>query len=80
MAAQPEQDLSDFDLALLAFEKRTWRYGGVKQQAILREFNLSETRYYQEVWRLIQDPRVVALEPALVHRLRRIALAPTAPA
>lgn len=66
-------DVSEQDLAILAFEKRQWRYQGRKEDAIRKELRMSVPRYYQALSRLIHDPEAYAAEPTLIKRLRRIA-------
>jgi hypothetical protein len=57
--------------AILELESRWWRGAGAKQQAIRDELGLSDTRYYQLLSELLDDPAAVAAEPALVNRMRR---------
>ena len=60
------------DLAILAFERRWWRFAGAKEEAIRRELGLSPTAYYQLLSRLLDDPLALQAEPVLVDRLRRL--------
>ncbi len=60
------------DLAILAFERRWWRFAGAKEEAIRRELGLSPTAYYQLLNRLLDDPSALQVEPVLVDRLRRL--------
>lgn len=60
------------DLAILAFERRWWRFAGAKEEAIRRELGLSPTTYYQLLSRLLDDPLALQAEPVLVDRLRRL--------
>lgn len=60
------------DLAILAFERRWWRFAGAKEEAIRRELGLSPTAYYQLLSRLLDDPLALQAEPVLVERLRRL--------
>jgi hypothetical protein len=67
----------DFDLeergqAILDFEREWWKYAGAKEQAIRERFDLSPTRYYQLLNRIIDDEEAVAYDPMLVKRLRRM--------
>lgn len=63
--------LSERDRAILAFEKKWYRFEGAKQQAIRDEFGLSTTRYYQLVNALLDDPAALLAEPVVVRRLQR---------
>jgi hypothetical protein len=64
-------DLTDLDRAVLDLERLWWRHPGSKQQAI-HDLGLRETRYYQRLVRLIDDPVALAYDPITVNRLRRI--------
>lgn len=57
---------------ILAFEKKFYKYAGVKERAIVTELNMTPIAYYQQVFALLQDPRAHALEPALMSRLGRL--------
>jgi hypothetical protein len=63
--------LGDRERAVLAFERHWWRYAGAKEEAIRRDFGIGPTAYYQLLSRLLDDPAALALDPALVGRLRR---------
>jgi hypothetical protein len=63
--------LAERDRAILQFEKQWWRYEGAKQQAIRDTFEVSPTRYYQLLNRLLDDPAALAAEPVVVRRLQR---------
>lgn len=60
------------ELAILAFEKRRWKYLGAKEAAIREQFDMSATRYYQVLNALLDRPEAAAAEPLLVARLRRL--------
>jgi hypothetical protein len=70
-------ELSERDRAVLDFEHRWWRHQGAKEQAVREVFDLSATRYYQLLNRLLDDPAALAAEPVLVQRLRRLRAART---
>lgn len=65
-------DLTDLDRAILDFEAQRWRYAGAKEQAIRDQFDMTATRYYQVLARLLDDPAALAHNPQLVNRLRRV--------
>jgi Protein of unknown function (DUF3263). len=73
---RPEADrgsaLTDREREILAFERRWWRHAGAKEQAIRDTFDISATRYYQILNRLLDNPAALAAEPVLVARLRRL--------
>jgi hypothetical protein len=64
-------ELSDRDARILAFEARSWRHPGAKEQAIHDMLDLAPTRYYQILNELIDQPEALRFDPALVKRLRR---------
>jgi len=64
--------LEDREREVLDFEREWWRYAGAKEHAIRERFDLSATRYYQLLNRLIDDERAVAYDPMMVKRLRRM--------
>lgn len=57
---------------MLDFERQWWRYAGAKEQAIRELFDLSATRYYQQLVGLLDRPAALAHDPMLVKRLRRL--------
>ena len=71
VAAEPEV-LCDRDAAILDFEREWWRYAGAKEQAVRERFDVSPTRYYQLLNRIIDDAAAEAYDPMLVKRLRRL--------
>jgi hypothetical protein len=62
--------LSEYDMRILAFERRGWRSAGVKEQAIAEVLDMSATRYYQLLNELIDRPEALAADPVLVKRLQ----------
>ncbi len=68
----PEVTLDERDREMLDFEREWWRYAGAKEQAIRARFDLSTTRYYDLLNRLIDRDDAVAYDPMLVKRLRRL--------
>lgn len=67
-----DEDLTDRQRAMLAFEGRWWKYEGAKETAIREEFDCSATRYYQELRHLIDLPSALIADPMLIKRLRRL--------
>lgn len=57
---------------ILLFERRWWKHAGAKEQAIRETFEISSTRYYQLLNKLLDDPRALEFDAALVNRLRRL--------
>ncbi len=75
MAAFHDTDTSALDeraREILDFEREWWRYAGAKEQAIRERFDVSPTRYYQLLNRVIDDEEAVVYDPMLVKRLRRL--------
>lgn len=64
--------LDDRSRLILDFEREWWKYAGAKEQAIREHFDLSPTRYYQLLNRVIDDERAQGYDPMLVKRLRRL--------
>lgn len=64
--------LTQREREILAFERQWWKYPGLKEQAIHELFNVSPTRYYQLVNRLIDKREALEADPMLVKRLRRL--------
>ena len=62
--------LSERDMRVLAFERRTWRTAGAKEQDISDALGMSATRYYQVLNELIDMPEALQFDPSLVKRLR----------
>lgn len=57
---------------ILDFEREWWRHAGAKEQAVKEYFDLSPTRYYQLLNRVIDDEEALTYDPMLVKRLRRM--------
>ncbi|HLS44790.1 MAG TPA: DUF3263 domain-containing protein [Ornithinicoccus sp.] len=64
--------LTDRDRQIIDFERQWWKYAGAKEQAIKDLFDMSATRYYQLLNRLIDAPEALEHDPMLVKRLRRM--------
>ena len=67
-----DDELSERDEAILAFERQWWKFAGAKETAIRELFGLSATRYYQLLNALIDRPAALAADPLLVKRLQRM--------
>ena len=65
-------ELDERDRDMLDFEREWWKYAGAKEQAIKARFDLSTTRYYELLNRLIDRDEAVTYDPMLVKRLRRL--------
>lgn len=64
--------LSERDMSVLAFERRTWRTPGAKEQGIADALGMTATRYYQLLNELIDTPEALQFDPSLVKRLRAL--------
>lgn len=64
--------MTDVEKAMLGFERRWWRYAGNKEAAIMAEFGMSPTRYYQVLNALLDSDEAWVADPLLVGRLRRV--------
>ncbi|MCB5166140.1 DUF3263 domain-containing protein [Streptomyces bambusae] len=67
-----DEGLSEREMAVLAYEGRTWAGPGAKERAIREGLGMSPVRYYQLLNALMDDPRALAHAPGTVNRLRRI--------
>jgi hypothetical protein len=56
---------------MLELEGQWWKYVGAKAARIFEQFAMSETRYYQVLNALLDNPAALAVEPGTVNRLRR---------
>lgn len=65
-------EMSVLHREMLEFESHWFRYVGSKEQQIRQRFQMSATRYYQVLNRVIDDPRAMFVDPVLVGRLRRL--------
>ena len=72
MAMPTDATISERDAEILTFEREWWKHAGNKEEAIRERFDLSPTRYYQLLNRIIDDEAAVAHDPMLVKRLRRL--------
>jgi hypothetical protein len=66
-----EDQLSDLDREILAFEEDWVSHAGTKDEAVRSRFDLTPTGYHQLLNRLIDLPAAEAHAPRLVRRLRR---------
>src|SRR5215475_13145557 len=64
--------LSPRERAMIIFERKWWRHAGSKEQAIREQFELSATRYYQLLNKLLDLPEALEFDPVVVGRLRRL--------
>lgn len=66
-------ELTEREREILAFERREFFvYAGVKEQRIGQLFDVTMTRYYQELNALIDKPAALEHDPITVKRLRSI--------
>jgi Protein of unknown function (DUF3263) len=64
--------LSPRDKSILDFEGSWWLYPGPKDRAISEYLDVSATRYYQALRRLIDDDEAYGHDPLTVRRLRKV--------
>lgn len=65
-------ELTELDRHVLAFEHAHTGHDRTKEADIRVEFDMSPTRYYQVLGRVIDSPAALAYDPQLVHRLQRL--------
>lgn len=64
--------LSEYQAAILSFEREWWAMPGSKEVEIRQRFDISTTRYYQILNALIDTEAALVHDPLLVKRLRRL--------
>jgi len=64
-------DLTERERAMLAFERRWWRYGATRASAARERFGLDAGEYGGIITALLDRPEALAHDPVLVRRLRR---------
>jgi hypothetical protein len=57
---------------ILAIERKTWLFPGVKEQRVRADLDVTMTRYYQMVNALIDTELALQIDPATTYRLRHI--------
>jgi len=67
----PDEQLSERDGSMLAFESGWTRHSARKEEAIRDAFGLSAARYYQLLNAVIDSPAALRHDPLLVRRLQR---------
>jgi hypothetical protein len=72
MSVTTHPPLPERDAQILTFEREWWKHAGNKEEAIREHFDLSPTRYYQLLNRIIDDEVALAHDPMLVKRLQRL--------
>lgn len=65
-------DLTDLDREVLVLERLRFAHAGSKEREIRARFDMTPTRYYQLLNRVISMPAALAADPVLVNRLRRM--------
>lgn len=68
----PDSVLSDRDRLVLEFERAWWLLPGPKEAAIREHLEMSATRYYQALTRLLDDRDALEYDPLTIRRLRRL--------
>jgi hypothetical protein len=64
--------LSERDRAILEFESSWWLYPGPKDRSIREYLDMSATRYYQALRRLVEDVEAERAAPLTIRRLKRM--------
>lgn len=65
-------ELTERDRAILDFERSWWHETGPKETLIQERFELSASRYYEILGRLLESPEAYEYDPLGVRRLRRL--------
>jgi Protein of unknown function (DUF3263) len=64
--------LTDYDKAILAFEREWWQHPGSKDEAIRVAFDISPARFYQVLMALVDSRAALEYDPMLIKRLQRV--------
>lgn len=70
-AGQPSDDLTDDQKKVIDFAKRTYRYPGAREEAILSEFGYRGTTFFRKLNDLLDHPAAMAYDPQTINRYRR---------
>jgi hypothetical protein len=64
--------LSEKDIRILDFEASWWHFPEPKDRAIRDYLDMSSTRYYQALRRLVDDDDAALQYPLVIKRLRKM--------
>jgi len=64
-------ELSDFERALIDFEREWWQLEARKDTEIRARFAISPSSYYRSLHTLVDRPEAMAYDPLTVLRLRK---------
>ncbi len=64
--------LTERDRRVLDFEGSWWQYPGPKDRAVAEYLDMSATRYYQALRRLMDSDEAARYAPLTVYRLRKM--------
>ena len=59
-------------MAMIEFERVTWKHQGSRDSAIVERFQLTPTGYAAVVAWVIEQPEALVYDPVTVQRLRRL--------
>lgn len=65
-------NLTDDEKAMIDFAARWWKYAGAQEQAIRDDFDMSGTRFWQQLNELLDRPAAMAYDPITINRYRRL--------
>src|SRR3954470_14895977 len=68
---KPVPGLTEREVEILAFERQWWRHAGAKENAIRERFEVSTTRYYQLLNKVLDNQEAIDPRPMLVRQLQR---------
>ena len=64
-------ELTPLERRILDFERTWWRQPGAKAQAIVQQFEISQTLYYQHLAHALRNPAAMVDHADVVYRLTR---------
>ena len=65
-------ELTSNEKEFIDFARAWWKYAGAQEQAIRDQFDVSGTRFWQQLNELIDRPEALAYDPVTVNRYRRM--------
>lgn len=64
--------LTPTDRDMIVFARRFWLHAGNRESAIRAEFGISETAYWQQLNRIVDEPAALEFDPFTTRRIQRL--------
>lgn len=65
-------ELTEREREILVFERQWFQHAGAKEQMVRDQFDVTMTRFYQELNTVLDKPAAMAFDPLTVKRLLRL--------